>query len=82
MKRKQSHFSTEEQIIKKIDDVVARKAELIQANLTEHSEEIRIKNDKAVRRIEDATLPRLKRTLAAFRTQPMPFAEKEVVLQK
>lgn len=79
--KRQTKFETEQQILLRIDETLERKKKLMAMTFDEDHVEDKIKNDKAVRRIDDATLPRLKRTLAAFRTEPMPFVDKGVVLQ-
>ena len=90
MKKKQTRFTTEQQIIDKIDETKS-KLKSIQEEC-EHYECLSFRNTddedrlnklrKSAVRIEDATLPKLKNTLAAFRTETMAFCgdDKGVVL--
>lgn len=81
MKKRQTRFTTEQQIIDKIDAGLSRLKELREHDLECMSNEEAEKVKAQARRLEEATLPRLKRTLAAFRTKPMPFSDDAVVLQ-
>lgn len=89
MKKKQTRFTTEQQIIDKIDSVKAKRlnciAECERLEKIERGvdDEDRLnKLRKSVVRIEESTLPKLKDTLAAFRTDTMAFCgdDKGVVL--
>lgn len=89
MNKKQTRYTTEQQIIDKIDAVKKRRLDFISE--CEHLEKIERGVDdedrlgklrKSVVRIEESTLPKLKDTLAAFRTDTMAFCgdDKGVVL--
>lgn len=68
MKRIQKRYTTEAEIIKYIDLAKKRRDSLIlEANGCGDQRRLD-KINASVRRIEDATLPRLKNCLAAFRT--------------
>ena len=92
MKRKQTRYTSEAQILEAIDAAKSKLEELRKESL-ELTQEAKIgrfggakerllKVEAAVRRIEDVRLPKLKSALAAFRTELMPFTQdRGVVLQ-
>lgn len=90
MKRKQTRYTSEQEILDAIDrtkaSLVALRDEASRLDKTHcgMADEERLRNiEKKVRRIEDTRLPKLKNTLAAFRTETMAFcgSDKGVVLQ-
>ena len=94
MKRKQTRYTSEAEILEAID-AAKSKLEELRKDATVIQEWIRLnrghlvgKDDELrkiegkVRRIEDVRLPKLKNALAAFRTELMPFTQdRGVVLQ-
>ena len=97
MKRKQTRYTSEAQILEAIDAAKSKLEELrneaivikewIRLNRGEvghllgKDDELRKIEDK-VRRIEDVRLPKLKNALAEFRTEVMPFTQDRGVVLK
>ncbi len=74
MKRKQKRYSSEHEIIIKIDKAKSEMAKIRTRIATNKklTEEQLLALDVKVRRIENSTLPNLKNMLAAFRTKLLP----------
>lgn len=96
MKRKQTKFFTEQEIIERIDALKAKSRELLE-QACQHDELAKTCSDglsiehhlkeserlnKTRHRIEEATLPKLKEALAEFRTELLPITDdRSVVLR-
>ncbi len=73
MKRKQKRYASEEEILRAIKMAKGRMSKLRVKLATTHMTDEQVVNaTKAVRCLEDSTIPNLVRTLAAFNTRLLP----------